>query len=142
MTPDDRLYRAIDGHVPDRVPVVPKIWVDLAARLTGTDLPEVIADPFTALRVIGQAGRMCRADAVRSSTFPVDAFSKATDEYGRWTATGTRSGRSTCRGGHTALRFLRLSARGPRVRSVPPLQKLRCPDREGNRRRAEACPPL
>ena len=99
MTPDDRLYRAIDGHVPDRVPVVPKIWVDLAARLTGTDLPEVIADPFTALRVIGQAGRMCRADAVRSSTFPVDAFSKATDEYGRWTATGTRSGRSTCRGG-------------------------------------------
>jgi uroporphyrinogen-III decarboxylase len=70
MTPGDRLYQAIDGRMPDRVPAVPKIWVDLAARLTGTDLIEVIADPFTALRVISQAGRMCRADAVRQFHFP------------------------------------------------------------------------
>lgn len=70
MTPADRLYLAVDGQAPDRVPVVPKIWVDLAARLTGMDLLEVIADPFTALSVIAEAGRMCRADAVRQFHLP------------------------------------------------------------------------
>ena len=34
MTPHERLYTAIAGGVPDRVPVVPKMWVDLAAALT------------------------------------------------------------------------------------------------------------
>ena len=44
----------MDGDVPDRVPVVPKIWVDLASRLLGTELTEVVTDPLTALRVIAE----------------------------------------------------------------------------------------
>jgi hypothetical protein len=64
------LYTAIDGDVPDRVPVVPKIWVDLGARLTGTPLTEVVGDPLTALRVIARAGRECKVDAVRQFHFP------------------------------------------------------------------------
>jgi hypothetical protein len=56
--------------MPDRVPVVPKIWVDLGARLTDTPLTEVIAEPLTALRVIGRAGRECGVDAVRQFHFP------------------------------------------------------------------------
>jgi hypothetical protein len=56
--------------VPDRVPVVPKIWVDLGARLTGTPLTEVVIDPLTALEVIARAGKICRVDAVRQFHFP------------------------------------------------------------------------
>jgi hypothetical protein len=70
MTAWERVYTAIDGGVPDRVPVVPKIWVDLGARLTDTSLTEVVADPLTALRVIARAGRACRVDAVRQFHFP------------------------------------------------------------------------
>jgi hypothetical protein len=70
MLPAQRVYTAIDGGAPDRVPVVPKIWVDLGARLTGTPLTEVASDPLTALRVIARAGRECRVDAVRQFHFP------------------------------------------------------------------------
>jgi hypothetical protein len=75
----ERVYAAMDGTagggagragLPDRVPVVPKIWVDLAARLTGTPLLEVLRDPYTALRVIADAGPACGADAVRQFHFP------------------------------------------------------------------------
>ncbi len=75
----ERLYTAISGGIPDRVPVVPKIWVDLAARLTGTDLLEVVSDLATALRVIVEAGLMCGVDAVlprTSSGKPRRAFRK------------------------------------------------------------------
>jgi len=70
MKPEERIYTAISCKVPDRVPVIPKIWVDLAARLTGTSLIEVIADPLTALRVIVEAGLICRVDGVRQFHFP------------------------------------------------------------------------
>ena len=70
MTAQERTFTAIDGGVPDRVPVVPKIWVDLGARLTDTPLTEVVADPLTALRVIARAGRECGVDAVRQFHFP------------------------------------------------------------------------
>jgi hypothetical protein len=70
MTAQQRCYGAIDGGVPDRVPVVPKIWVDLGARLTDTPLSEVVADPLTALKVISRAGKACGVDAVRQFHFP------------------------------------------------------------------------
>lgn len=38
-TPAQRLYTALSNRAPDRVPVVPKIFVDSAARLTGTPMP-------------------------------------------------------------------------------------------------------
>ncbi len=60
MTAQERVYTAIGGGMPDRVPVVPKIWVDLGARLTGTSLIDVVSDPLTALSVIARAGRDCR----------------------------------------------------------------------------------
>jgi len=52
MLPKERIYKAISFDTPDRVPSIPKIWVDLAANLTKTDLRKVIEDPLTALRVI------------------------------------------------------------------------------------------
>ena len=70
MKPKERVYQAISGHAPDRVPSVPKIWVDLGAALTGTELTEVISDPLRALEVIVEAGLLCGVDAVRQFHFP------------------------------------------------------------------------
>jgi hypothetical protein len=70
MNPNERLYTAVSGGVPDRVPVVPKIWVDLAGAVTGTALPEIIRDPGLALEVIARAGMECGVDAVRQFQLP------------------------------------------------------------------------
>ena len=78
--PADRLYTAISNRTPDRVPVLPKIWVDSAAFLTGTDLLEVISNPRTALDVVFEAGRMCRVDGMRLFHLPAR---KVVSENGR-----------------------------------------------------------
>lgn len=70
MSSEERIGRAILGGVPDRVPSIPKIWVDLAAKLTGTDLRAVIEDPLLALRVIAEAGLEVGADGARQFHFP------------------------------------------------------------------------
>jgi hypothetical protein len=70
MKPRERILKALSCGIPDRVPVIPKIWVDLASRLTDTDLVDVIEDPFLALRVIVDAGFMCGVDGVRQFHFP------------------------------------------------------------------------
>jgi hypothetical protein len=70
MTPAERLYTAVSGGLPDRIPFVPKLWVDSAARLTGTDLLDVVEDPLRALSVIVEAGRRVGADGVRQFHFP------------------------------------------------------------------------
>lgn len=70
ISPEQRIYTAISGGVPDRVPLVPKIWVDLAANLTGTYLCEVIENPLTALRVITEAGVELGVDGVRQFHLP------------------------------------------------------------------------
>jgi len=70
VQPAERLYTAISNRTPDRVPVMPKIWVDSAARLTNTDLLDVISNPQTAMDVVFDAGRMCRTDGVRLFHLP------------------------------------------------------------------------
>ena len=70
VTPEQRLYTAVSGGVPDRVPVAPKIWVDLAAALLGVDLLGILRDPEQALEAIARAGLACGADAVRQFQFP------------------------------------------------------------------------
>lgn len=56
--------------MPDRVPVAPKIWVDLGARFSGASLLDVIRDPLAAMQGVVDAGRRCRADAVRLFHLP------------------------------------------------------------------------
>lgn len=70
MTASQRFNTAINRGVPDRVPVVPKIYLDLAARLTDRDLRTMVDDPAEALWAIVEAGRLCRADAVRQFHVP------------------------------------------------------------------------
>jgi uroporphyrinogen-III decarboxylase len=70
MHAKERVYSAISGSMPDRVPVIPKMWVDLAANITGTDLKAILISPDRALRVMLDAGLACRLDAVRMWHFP------------------------------------------------------------------------
>jgi hypothetical protein len=101
MTPIDRLYTALDGGIPDRVPTVPKIWVDLGATLTGTDLIQVIEDPLTALSVIADAGLQLGVDAVRQFPFPPRKTLRQGDTCYEIDAKGRRLGKIDMEGGLT-----------------------------------------
>ncbi|MGQ9778944.1 MAG: uroporphyrinogen decarboxylase family protein [Bacillota bacterium] len=70
MTPQERLYTAISGGVPDRVPVVPKIWVDCAANLVGLDLRMIIEKPSLALEALVDAGLALGLDGIRLFHLP------------------------------------------------------------------------
>lgn len=69
MNSIQRFNTAISGGIPDRVPVVPKIWVDLTASLTGTPLCDVIQDPYKALHIMVEAGIDLGLDAMRQFHF-------------------------------------------------------------------------
>ncbi|MGD9940017.1 MAG: uroporphyrinogen decarboxylase family protein [Clostridia bacterium] len=99
LTAPLRVYQALSGGIPDRVPFVPKIWVDLAARLTGTDLVDVIEKPQTALDVLLEAALAVGADGVRQFHFPAR---RTTEEAGivyEVDAKGTKTGRIDMQGG-------------------------------------------
>ena len=70
MTPNERFYTAISAQTPDRVPTLPKIWVDLAAVLTGTPLQRVVENPETAMSVIVDACLDIGTDAARLFHLP------------------------------------------------------------------------
>jgi MtaA/CmuA family methyltransferase len=67
---NSRFISALKGEKVDRVPVVPKIWVDFSAKVTCTDSKDVIRDPSMALKVIALAGKRLELDAVRQFHFP------------------------------------------------------------------------
>jgi hypothetical protein len=70
LTPPERLAVTFARGRADRVPVMPKIWVDLAAALTGTDVRRVIEDPGAALRVLVDAATATGSDGARQFLFP------------------------------------------------------------------------
>ena len=70
MTAVERVEAALRGGRPDRVPFVPKIWVDFSARFCGVPLREVIENPVAALEVILRAGRGLGLDGVRQFALP------------------------------------------------------------------------
>ncbi len=70
MTPPDRFRTALSGGTPDRVPTYPKIWLDLAAALTGTDPIRAIEDPLLAARIVVEAAIDVGADGARLFHFP------------------------------------------------------------------------
>ncbi len=76
MKPDERMHAAMRGMGVDRIPVVPKIWVDFAARLANLEISQVITDPLVALRVIADAGVKLGVDAVRQFHFPAKRIEK------------------------------------------------------------------
>lgn len=99
MSSTDRLVSAIKGQDIDRIPVVPKIWVDYAARVTNTDIKQVITDPLTALRVIALAGVRHRVDAVRQFQFPVKSILEKDSEVYEVDKSGSILGKIDISGG-------------------------------------------
>jgi len=69
-TPQKRLYAALSGNMPDRVPTLPKIWVDLAARLTKTPPQSIIEDQALVMSTVVKAGMDVGADAARLFFLP------------------------------------------------------------------------
>ena len=70
MTARERFYTALSGGMPDRVPTLAKIWVDLGGALVGTSLRDIIEDPLTAMRVIVEGALGVKADGARLFHFP------------------------------------------------------------------------
>ena len=99
MSPKQRVFTAISGGTPDRVPVIPKVWVDLAAKLTGTDLKAVVASPETALRVMLDAGLQCGCDAVRMWHFPAKIIQQVGGQVIEYDSQGRRLGSVDMLGG-------------------------------------------
>jgi hypothetical protein len=105
VTPAERVATALRGGRPDRVPFVPKIWVDFSARFCGVPLREVIEDPVAALEVILRAGRGLGLDGVRQFALPARRTGEADGRL--WeidAATGRRIGAIDLAGGlHTLV---------------------------------------
>lgn len=89
----------MNGGRPDRVPVMPKIWVNLAARLTGTGLIEVIQNPRTAMKVVIDAARLTGIDGARLFLFPPRRVQRQDDQLIEVDETGRRLGEIDVEGG-------------------------------------------
>lgn len=70
MNPTQRIIATFDGIPTDRCPVVPKIWFDLAARLTKTEPRAIIENPEIGLISIIDAANACGSDAARMLFLP------------------------------------------------------------------------
>lgn len=70
MTAAQRFSTALSGAMPDRVPTLAKIWVDLGAALAGRELREIIEDPLTAMKVVVEGALSVKADGARLFHFP------------------------------------------------------------------------
>jgi hypothetical protein len=70
MTSSERLKAALSGGFPDRVPSFPKIFVDLAAKITDRSLQAVLGKPEEVLNVLVEAGKKACSDAVRLFHLP------------------------------------------------------------------------
>ena len=88
MTPKQSFYTALSNQTPERVPTLPKIWVDLGAAITGTEIRNIIEDSETAMRVVVEAALEVKADGVRLFHIPsrktqeIDGLLNEIDENG------------------------------------------------------------
>ncbi len=95
----ERLSVTMNGGRPDRVPVMPKIWVNLAASLTGTDLADVIENPRTAMKVVIDAARLTGIDGARLFLFPSRRIQREDGQLVEVDKSGRRLGEIDLEGG-------------------------------------------
>jgi uroporphyrinogen-III decarboxylase len=145
MQPEERLYTAISGGRPDRVPTLPKIWLDLAAIMLGRDFQDVIEDPTLAARTIVEAALSIGADGARLFHFPKRTVRRQNDKLVEAAPDGTVLGDIDTAGGFaTRLRqaesiclqdplhsaFVQFwSPSQPYVRSIEDIRKIVVPDK-------------
>ncbi len=101
MTPKERLHLAFTGQTVDRVPYMPKIWVDLAAAIMGVDLCDIIEQPELAMRVVIDAAIQVNADGARQFFFPARQTQRVGDVVYELTGDGRRLGTIDMAGGLT-----------------------------------------
>jgi uroporphyrinogen-III decarboxylase len=81
MNGRERFAATMDGQIPDRAPVAPKVWIDLAARLLGHSYEAVLADPALAMHTVVQAGLELGIDAARLFLFPARRVVRHDGQY-------------------------------------------------------------
>ena len=145
MTPTQRLALTFDGVATDRCPVAPKIWVHLAAQLTGCEPRVLIEDPAAAARSVIDAARSTDCDVVRVFFLPARRTREEGDQLVEVDARGRRVGRIDLAGGwgthleraadfriedpeHVAFRAFRKHPE-PRVSSTRDAARIAVPDR-------------
>lgn len=99
MNPKERTYTAISGGIPDRVPVIPKIWLDLAAKLMQIEAIEVIQDPLLALQMMAEAGIALGIDGVRQFHIPYRKISMENSNIYHVDKNGRQLGKIDMNGG-------------------------------------------
>jgi uroporphyrinogen-III decarboxylase len=99
MNSTARLKAALRSEPVDRVPVVPKIWVDFAAINTDTSLLDVVRDPLTALNVIARVGSQLGVDAVRQFPFQARRLCKEDGKVFEVEQSGRKLGQIDIQGG-------------------------------------------
>ena len=99
MTPTDRFTTTLRGGRADRVPVLPKIWLDAAARLAGLELAELLPDPAAATRLIVRVAKTFGFDGARMHLFPERRVERDGDALWEQNAAGQRIGRVDLSGG-------------------------------------------
>ena len=99
MSPAQRLTAVFAGGAADRAPVMPKIWLDLAARLTSTELRRAIEDPWLAMRTVIDAALLTRSDGARLFLFPARRTVEEHQQLFEVDQSGGRLGRIDLQGG-------------------------------------------
>lgn len=145
MTPTQHLLDTFNGIRTHRGPIVPKIWLDLAARLTGTTPREIIEDPARALTVVIDAALAAGCDAARLFFIPPRRTRWEGDSLIEVDAAGRHIGRIDLAGGwathleraedfqlgnphHIAYRAFR-KHEAPRVNTIGDARRIAVPDR-------------
>jgi hypothetical protein len=99
MLPRERVLAVFQHDIPDRVPVIPKIWIDLAANALEIPYIEVINDPALAMRAIVDAALKLRCDGVRLFIFPKRRVEQHGDQYTQFSPSGATLGSLDMQGG-------------------------------------------
>ncbi len=144
MTPAERVAATLAGERPDRVPVFPKIWFDLAGVLTDTPLKVVMSDTELALRTMIDASVAIGSDAVRAMFLPSRIVEGKGDELYEVDKSGRRVGSVDYYGGlktqldckedlrienaQDMIYFNYRTQETPRVESVADVQRISVPD--------------
>ena len=99
MNSIQRFENAMQRKPTDRVPVLSKIYIPTACKLTGISPLEAIADPTHALSTICQASKDTRSDGARLFIFPKRQVRQEENQVVQYDSSGRRMGRLDMTGG-------------------------------------------
>ena len=81
MHPRERVLTVLNHRLPDRVPFIPKIWIDLAANVLALPYVDVLNDPALGMLAIIRAALELQLDGARLFTFPHRRIVESNGEY-------------------------------------------------------------